>query len=95
MIKYDRKTQIGEELLVSDYLVIKEYQSRFDPKKKYSCNEGMECPYCKKILPEIPHGATEECTCGLSMTVFGNSLQCVMDKKNFVPDLLNSLKESK
>lgn len=69
---------IKETLMASDYRVYEEPQSRIDPNKTLHVETGIRCPRCKTVLPVLEHGDSQSCKCGLSMTVYGNALECTI-----------------
>jgi len=69
---------IKENLLYSDYEVHERKKSRIDRSKAIRIIKGLNCPRCKVLLPTLEHSATKSCPdCGLKMTRYGNSLECV------------------
>jgi len=74
---------VTESLMVSDYAIIEEPRSRIDPSKQLYNEVGIRCPLCGRPNPVIEHGDTAACDgCGLSMTVWGNMLECVLKGDN-------------
>ncbi len=69
---------IHENLLYSDYLIAKKRKSKIDPEATIT-SWKMRCPKCKEIQPDIDHGETRQCACGLKMTMYGNSLSCELE----------------
>lgn len=72
------------ELVDIDYSDPKKIKERLSL-SVYENGKYLTCPFCKKQLKIIKHGQTKKCSCGLEMTVYGNSLYCTLDsnKVNF------------
>jgi hypothetical protein len=75
-------TIVRETLIAADYEVRTFRKSQIDPTKSITAKVQLRCPKCKTLGPDIEHGHGRTCPkCGLHITRWGNSLDCMMEKK--------------
>lgn len=68
---------IKENLLLSNYEIIKTVKSKIDIGVTYNVRIGIRCPSCKNQIPTIGHNKETICkNCGLRIYESGNCLTC-------------------
>lgn len=67
---------IRETLIYSDYEIEEQYKSKIDQSKMITRTVGIICPHCKRKLKDRGHGVKNHCSCGLTLTQWGNGLEC-------------------
>jgi len=71
---------VTEHLRAHEFFVYEVKPSRISPNFSTTVLKGIYCPHCAAGLPAISHGQTQVCpTCGLIMTLQGNSLTCTVE----------------
>jgi hypothetical protein len=81
----EKTMKITEKLTYSDYQTPIYKDSVIDTGRKVLVGYSVICPRCKTRIPEIEHGHSFKCNCGLEMTVYGNGMECTLDIKDLKP----------
>ena len=74
----EKQNVIAETLVYSDYEIAIKIQSKIDPDKFLEKTVEIYCPGCKVKHKDLKHGESIQCyNCGLQLTRYGNSLECI------------------
>ena len=73
---------IKETLPYNQYEIRETRRSQIDKSRTDEVRTGFRYPKCKAVHKPLEHSQSLTCKCGLQMQLWGNGLECTLEKSD-------------